>query len=36
VIAHEGRWLGAGTFLSFDKKPVRLLKARAEAVRLPS
>jgi predicted nucleic-acid-binding protein len=36
VIAYEGRWLGAETFLSFDKKAARLLSAHGEAVRLPS
>ncbi len=25
VIAYEGRWLGAGTFVSFDKKAVEML-----------
>jgi predicted nucleic-acid-binding protein len=25
VIAHQGRWLGGETFLSFDRKAVRLL-----------
>ncbi len=27
VIAHEGRWLGAETFVSFDRKAVNLLRA---------
>ncbi|MEQ1890117.1 MAG: type II toxin-antitoxin system VapC family toxin [Alphaproteobacteria bacterium] len=27
VIAFEGRWLGADTFVSFDKKAVKLIKA---------
>ncbi len=35
VIAHEGKWLGAETFLSFDKKAVRLLKAKGEDAREP-
>lgn len=26
VIAHQGRWLGGETFVSFDKKAVRLLE----------
>lgn len=34
VIAYEGSWLGAETFLSFDKKAVKLLKAQGEAARL--
>jgi predicted nucleic-acid-binding protein len=34
IIAHEGRWLGADTFVSFDKKATKLLHARGEAVRL--
>lgn len=36
VIAHEGRWLGADTFISFDKKAVKLMEAQGEAVRLLS
>ncbi len=34
VIAHEGRWLGGETFISFDKRAVRLLHARGEAARV--
>ena len=34
AIAYEGRWLGGGTFVSFDKKAVRLLEARGEPARL--
>jgi predicted nucleic-acid-binding protein len=34
VIAYEGRWLGAGVFLSFDKKAVKLMAAQGESVRL--
>lgn len=34
VIAFEGRLLGADTFLSFDRKAVKLLDAQGEAVRL--
>ncbi|MEP9379594.1 type II toxin-antitoxin system VapC family toxin [Aquabacter sp. CN5-332] len=34
VIAYEGSWLGAETFLSFDRKAVKLLKAQGEAARL--
>jgi predicted nucleic-acid-binding protein len=28
VIAHEGSWLGADSFVSFDKKAVKLLQAQ--------
>lgn len=34
VIAYEGRWLGAETFVSFDKKAVEMLKAQGVAARL--
>lgn len=34
AIAHESRRLGATEFVSFDRKAVRLLKARNEAARL--
>ncbi len=34
VIAHEGRWLGADTFVSFDKKPVKLMETQGDTVRL--
>lgn len=34
VIAHEGRWLGADAFISFDKKAVRLMEAQREPARL--
>ena len=34
VIAHEGNWLGADAFVSFDKKAVALLKARGAAAHL--
>ena len=34
VIAHEGRWLGADTLVSFDKKAVKLMEAHGESVRL--
>jgi predicted nucleic-acid-binding protein len=36
AIAYEGRWLGADTFVSFDKKAAVLMQARGEAVRLLS
>jgi predicted nucleic-acid-binding protein len=34
VIAYEGRWLGAETFVSFDAKAVELLKGLGEAARV--
>ena len=34
VIAYEGRWLGAETFVSFDKRAVEMLKAQGVAARL--
>jgi predicted nucleic-acid-binding protein len=34
VIAYEGTWLGADTFVSFDKKAVALLAATGLAARL--
>ena len=34
VIAYEGQWLGADTFLSFDKKAMKLLEAQGATVRL--
>lgn len=34
VIAHEGRWLGADTFVSFDRKAVKLLQAQGETALL--
>jgi predicted nucleic-acid-binding protein len=34
VIAYEGRWLGADTFISFDKKAAKLMAAGGELVRL--
>ena len=36
VIAYEGNWLGAETLVSFDKKAVKLMKARGESARLLS
>jgi predicted nucleic-acid-binding protein len=36
VIAHEGNWLGADTFTSFDKKAAKLMEARGDSVRLLS
>jgi len=36
VIAYEGSWLGADTFMSFDKKAVKLMKVQGKSVRLLS
>jgi len=36
VIAHEGSWLGADDFVSFDKKAVNLLRAQGTSARLLS
>jgi predicted nucleic-acid-binding protein len=36
VIAHEGRWLGCDTFLSFDKQAVKLLAAAGRKTQIPS
>jgi predicted nucleic-acid-binding protein len=34
AIAYEGHWLGAETFVSFDRKAVRLLERQGASVRL--
>jgi predicted nucleic-acid-binding protein len=34
VIAYEGHWLGAETFVSFDKKAVKLMDSQGVAARL--
>ncbi len=34
VIAHEGRWLGGETFVSFDKKAVDALARQGQKVKL--
>lgn len=34
VIAHEGSWLGADTFVSFDKRAVKLMGAQGQSARL--
>jgi predicted nucleic-acid-binding protein len=34
IMAHEGKWLGGETFVSFDRKAVKLLAAQGEATRL--
>jgi predicted nucleic-acid-binding protein len=36
VIAYEGSWLGADTFVSFDRRAVRLMTAQGKAARLLS
>jgi predicted nucleic-acid-binding protein len=36
VISYEGSWLGAETFVSFDKEATRLLAAQGGSVRLLS
>ena len=34
VIAYEGNWLGADTFVSFDKRAVKILEAQGRSARL--
>ena len=34
VIAYEGKWLGADTFVSFDKKAVEMLMAQGVSARV--
>lgn len=36
IIAYEGRWLGAETFLSFDKHAVKLMDAQGLSTQLLS
>jgi predicted nucleic-acid-binding protein len=36
AIAYEGKWLGADTFVSFDKKAVALIKKHSGSARLLS
>jgi predicted nucleic-acid-binding protein len=36
IIAHEGKWLGGETFVSFDRKAAALLSKQGESVRLLS
>jgi predicted nucleic-acid-binding protein len=36
AIAYEGNWLGADTFVSFDKKAVKLIKAQGRSALLLS
>jgi len=34
VVAFDGQWLGGETFVSFDKKAVKLLEGQGTAVQL--
>lgn len=34
VMAHEGQWLGAETFVSFDRQAVKLLTAQGQSARV--
>jgi len=34
AIAYEGSWLGADTFVSFDKRAVKLMDAQGRSARL--
>lgn len=34
AIAYEGSWLGADTFVSFDRKAVKLMEGRGESAQL--
>lgn len=36
VIAHEGRWMGCDTFVSFDKQAVRLVAATGRKTQVPA
>jgi predicted nucleic-acid-binding protein len=36
AIAYEGNWLGADTFVSFDKKAVKLMETQGKSARLLS
>jgi predicted nucleic-acid-binding protein len=36
VIVYEGNWLGADTFVSFDRTAIKLMQARGLSVRLLS
>ena len=36
VIAYEGSWLGADTFVSFDKKAVKLMEAQGGSAQVPA
>ena len=34
IMAHEGKWLGGETFVSFDRKVIMLLSQQGEATQL--
>jgi predicted nucleic-acid-binding protein len=34
IIAYQGNWLGADTFVSFDRRAVKLLESQGKAARL--
>jgi len=34
IMAHEGKWLGGETFVSFDKQAVGLLSKQGESTQL--
>lgn len=36
IIAYEGRWMGAETFVSFDRQAMKLMQERGESARLLS
>jgi predicted nucleic-acid-binding protein len=36
VIAYEGNWLGADSFISFDRKAVKLIEAQGQSARVPT
>ena len=36
VIAHEGRWLGGETFVSFDENAAKLVQGNGEKARVPA
>jgi len=35
IMAHEGRWLGGETFVSFDRQAVRLLTRQGQSAHIP-
>jgi len=36
IMAHEGRWLGGETFVSFDRQAVKLLTLHGQAAQIPA
>jgi len=36
IMAHEGRWLGGDTFVSFDRQAVKLLTRHGQAAQIPA